>query len=82
MLILCSYAILIAVIVLSSELPLALNRISPFTLVKSLTEIRRFPAGLAREPERETVTGFAEPALDWVVLPLAITVVPSHSLIT
>jgi hypothetical protein len=72
-----SYAILIAEIVLSLDSPDWLNLIWPLVLVVSLQEMRRFPAGFARYPERETVIGLL--AAWMFALPLAMTVVPSQS---
>jgi len=50
------------VIVLSLEFPELLKSIFPLTVVRSLTEIRKFPAGAVMNPETAIDIGEFAPA--------------------
>ena len=67
-----------AVMVLSFDSPLELNKITPVAAVASFTESLRFPAGEVIKPESETV--IRSEAAGTLATPEEITVVPSHNL--
>src|SRR5262249_5033550 len=72
----CSYAILIAVIVLSLDRPDWLNFMTLSVTLTALTEILRLPAGVVITPPKAKTVGL-DPAREH--RGLAVTVVPSHN---
>src|SRR6267142_3956732 len=72
------YPILIAVMVLSFELPVKLNFMTLVVAVSHRHEIFMLEAGAVRKPDREIVVKL--PALKLTPRPESMTVVPSHNL--
>ena len=73
------YAILKAVIVESLEFPLALNAMLPAVPKTGIADMRKFPAGVAKNPDSEMEIHVL-PTLGMSADAEAITVVPSHNL--